>query len=64
MDKSIQDKINQIKSLANKPKSFKNFENEISNDDSLSKSIRNTKEANTFLNELKFAIDLASRKEG
>lgn len=63
MEKSIQDKINQIKNLANKPKIYAvNPKKEAQEEDSLTKSIRNTKEANMFLSELKFAIDLASKK--
>jgi hypothetical protein len=62
MEKSIQDKINQIKKLADKPKMYISVEKERHNEDSLEKSIRNSKEANIFLSELKLAIDLASKK--
>ena len=63
MEKSIQDKINQIRNLADKPKLYGvTSDVEIHHENNLSKSIRNEKEANMFLNELKFAIDLASKK--
>ena len=61
----IQNKINKIQeiALASKMKKEKIGTNvvELNNNDNLSKSIRNAKEAELFFSELKSAIDLAKR---
>ena len=65
MKDSIQNKINKIQeiALASKMKKEKIGTNvvELNNNDNLSKSIRNAKEAEFFFSELKSAIDLAKR---
>ena len=65
MKDSIQNKINKIQeiALASKMKKEKIGTNvvELNNNDNLSKSIRNAKEAELFFSELKSAIDLAKR---
>lgn len=66
MKDSIQNKINKIQEIALASASKKNMIDinvvELNNDDNLSKSIRNTKEAELFFSELKSAIDLAKKK--
>lgn len=65
MKDSIQNKINKIQEIALASGTKKNMIDisvvELNNDDSLSKSIRNAKEAELFFSELKSAIDLAKR---
>jgi hypothetical protein len=66
MKDSIQNKINKIQEIALASASKKNMIDinvvELNNNDNLSKSIRNTKEAELFFSELKSAIDLAKKK--
>ncbi|WP_119788780.1 hypothetical protein [Flavobacterium anhuiense] len=64
MKDSIQNKINKIQEIALASASEKNIANsrdvmESNNNDNLTKSIRNEKEAKLFFSELKSAIDLA-----
>ncbi len=65
MKDSIQKKINRIQeiALASNAKKIMTDGNviEINNNDNLSKSIRNAKEAELFFSELRSAIDLAKR---
>ncbi|KIQ21387.1 hypothetical protein RT99_11300 [Flavobacterium sp. MEB061] len=65
MKDSIQNKINKIQEIALASGMKKNLMDnniiEFHNDDNLSKSIRNAKEAELFFSELKSAIDLAKR---
>lgn len=64
MKDSIQNKINKIKEIALASRSEKKIiDNNVitNNNDNLSKSIRNTKEAELFFSELKLAIDLAKK---
>lgn len=64
MKDSIQNKINKIQEIALASSSEKKIIDNnviINNNDNLSKSIRNTKEAELFFSELKLAIDLAKK---
>lgn len=66
MKDSIQNKINKIQEIAIASASNKNAADngdavETNNNDNLTKSIRNEKEAALFFSELKSAIDLAKR---
>jgi hypothetical protein len=65
MKDSIQNKINRIQEIALASGMKKNLMDsniiEFHDDDNLSKSIRNAKEAELFFSELKSAIDLAKR---
>jgi hypothetical protein len=65
MKDSIQNKINKIQEIALASRAKKsmvvNNSMELKNNDNLSKSIRNAKEAELFFSELKSAIDLAKR---
>jgi hypothetical protein len=65
MKEKVQDRINKMRQLATSPgkgHEAKNTEPYRSND-SLSKSIRNSKEATIFLEELKAAVRVASLKK-
>jgi hypothetical protein len=65
MKEKVQDRINKMRQLATSPgkgHGVKNAEPYRSND-SLSKSIRNSKEAAIFLEELKAAVRIASLKK-
>ena len=65
MKDSIQNKINRIQEIALASSTKKSIVDgniiESNSDNNLSKSIRNTKEAELFFSELKSAIDLAKR---
>ncbi|OXB02752.1 hypothetical protein [Flavobacterium pectinovorum] len=65
MKDSIQNKINKIQEIALASRAKKSMMDnniiELKNNDNLSKSIRNAKEAELFFSELKSAIDLAKR---
>ncbi|AXB55968.1 hypothetical protein [Flavobacterium fluviale] len=65
MKDSIQNKINKIQEIAlasnTKKKMMDSNVIELNSNDSLVKSIRNTKEAELFFSELKSAIDLAKK---
>lgn len=67
MKDSIQNKINKIKEIAlasnTKKKMMDSDVIELNSNDSLVKSIRNTKEAELFFSELKSAIDLAKKNQ-
>lgn len=64
---SIQNKINNIQEIAlasnTKKKMMDSNVIELNSNDSLVKSIRNTKEAELFFSELKSAIDLAKKNQ-
>jgi len=65
MKDSIQNKINRIQEIALASSTKKSIVDgniiESNSDNNLSKSIRNTKEAELFFSELKSAIDLAKK---
>ncbi|WP_291286404.1 hypothetical protein [Flavobacterium sp.] len=66
MKDAIQNKINKIQEIALASASKKSIADidevtEANNNDNLTKSIRNAKEAELFFSELKSAIDLAKR---
>lgn len=65
MKDSIQNKINRIQEIALASSTNKSIVDgniiESNSDNNLSKSIRNTKEAELFFSELKSAIDLAKK---
>ncbi|WP_264525860.1 hypothetical protein [Flavobacterium sp. N502536] len=66
MKDAIQNKINKIQEISLASASKKNIADidevrETNNNDNLTKSIRNAKEAELFFSELKSAIDLAKR---
>ncbi|WP_343618342.1 hypothetical protein [Flavobacterium sp.] len=65
MKESIQNKINKIQEIALASASKENITGidviETNSNDNLTKSIRNTKEAEIFFSELNLAIDLAKR---
>jgi hypothetical protein len=65
MEEKIQERINQMRELATKPvKTVKKKTNRtLTVNDSLSKAIRNPKEANIFLTELNAAITISRIKE-
>lgn len=67
MKDSIQNKINKIQEIAlasnTKKKMMDSNVIELNSNDSLVKSIRNTKEAELFFSELKSAIDLAKKNQ-
>ena len=63
MKDSIQNKINKIQEIAlhSEKNTADKDVTESNNNDNLTKSIRNKKEAELFFSELKSAIDLAKR---
>jgi hypothetical protein len=65
MKDSIQNKINRIQEIALTSSAKKSMVDgnviELNNNDNLSKSIRNAKDAELFFSELRSAIDLAKR---
>ena len=64
MKQKLQKRINQVRQMAKTPTRGNGLKpaDSICGNDSLSKSIRNSKEANVFLAELEAAIRMAQKK--